>query len=129
MSELPASERRDLLFGQRYRAPGGYGASQPTPRVKRHMEKKNSVTDRLVDLAGRLTSITMHQSTDLIELDPIELQTKSISNPGPANGRPKTKKMGLGVTVRRRAARGAGDLRSSNGVISMNAEHSLKVSP
>ena len=33
---------------ERYRAPGGYGASQPTPRVKRHM-KKNKKTPIPID--------------------------------------------------------------------------------
>ena len=62
---------------------GGHGGSQPTPRVKRHM-KKNSRTDRLVDLAGRLTSITMHHLRDLIKPGPTELLIKSISERGPA---------------------------------------------
>ena len=44
----------------------------------------SSVTGGLLGVGGRAARITMHQSKDLIELDPIELQTNSISELGPA---------------------------------------------
>ena len=47
-------------------------------------KQKNSGTGRLLRLPDRLVPITMHHWTELIELDPIELQTKSISECGPA---------------------------------------------
>ena len=79
------------------------------------------MTERLVGLPDRLVPITMHHWTELIELDPIELQTKSISECGPAKWPSEDEKnascrKSLGVTVRRRAARGVDDRRSSNGV-------------
>ena len=47
----------------------------------------NSQTGGLLGIGGcaaRIRVITMHQSRDLIELDPIELQTNSSSEHGPA---------------------------------------------
>ena len=49
----------------------------------------NSVTGRLLGIGGRAAPITMHQSKDLIELDPIDLQTNSISETGPAKWQTK----------------------------------------
>ena len=56
---------------------------RPALRVNRE-KKKNFTTGRLLRLPDRLVPITMHHWTELIELDPIELQTKSISECGPA---------------------------------------------
>ena len=51
------------------------------------------MTDRLVGIPDRVCPITMRQSKDLVELDPIELQTKSISEPGPSKWLPEDEKM------------------------------------
>ena len=58
---------------------------RPTPRETAFQQScGNSRTGGLLGIGGRAARITMHQSKDLIELDPIELQTNSISEPGPA---------------------------------------------
>ena len=61
------------------------GGKSVTPRETTFPQScGNSLTGRLLGIGGRAAPITMHQSKDLIELDPIELQTNSISEPGPA---------------------------------------------
>ena len=60
-----------------------------------------------------------------LSLTPQSLKASGLVNLDPQNDGPKTKKWHEIVTVRRRAARGADDQRSSNMVI--RAEHSLKV--
>ena len=79
----------------------GYGARCDCERLSAPRETAfpqscgNSVTGRLLGIGGgRAAPITMHHSKDLIELDPIELQTNSIRvNLRPAqNGRHKTKR-------------------------------------
>ena len=51
------------------------------------------MTGGLVGIAGRTRWITMHHWTDLMEIDPMELQTKSISEPGHAKWPSEDEKM------------------------------------
>ena len=72
---------------------GGYEGYRPAPRVKRG--KKNSMTRRLLRLPDRLvliTKCTIGQNSRYKELDPTELQTKSISERGPAKWPSKDEK-------------------------------------
>ena len=70
------------------------GVRADTPRETAYLiNQMNSVTERLIGRPNRLVPITMRHWTDLIELDPIELQTKSISEAGPAKWPSEDEKM------------------------------------